>query len=573
MANQSIVRLASRHAFMLSVLPALSLTLGAAAQSASQVIIKSDDGAAPQVMHFTMPDFMELRQPDFIRRDVPIFSEKLVLSDEQTAVVQKLIDDYLQSFKKLTEAHLPKVKAPMTFALGGGKDGEGPAFVMAGPGDEGPEGAIDVDGGDVDGAIDELPDLIGLQGDMPGKMAVGVSVRVGGPDGEAPDDAENAEPGVAISLATPDGEPIPEEMRKKLEEAASKIAAEVKARMEKQAAEGGNAGGDDEPMLPFGGSVNIEEMQKHQQEMEQKAEEFRKAKADLRQSFVNDVQTKLAEPQIEHWPDLERTLRREKTLPKGRLSGERTDLVKVLKGLDLSEPDRRVIAEPLESYETAMDSALRQRNEFIPSAETKINKAMQEGDIDKALSIIDRATALRVAVRSVNEQFTDALSQLMPSEKAQAFRNAVQRASYPLVYRTTFAQKTFTAARKIDGVDPKTLASIAELEKAYGAELGNVNEQIRQALSKTQPLEPRKVIENLKAIKEGQPPADMMLGDSASKDPVRAAFDKRRDLDDRYVKLVRDMLPPDQAEQLPKQASRRNAGPLIIRRGVPDGAK
>jgi hypothetical protein len=81
------------------------------------------------------------------------------------------------------------------------------------------------------------------------------------------------------------------------------------------------------------------------------------------------------------------------------------------------------------------------------------------------------------------------------------------------------------------------------------------------------------MIENLKAIKEGEPPADAMLGDSGSKDPVREAFDRRRELDERYVKLVREMLPPDQAEQLPKQAKQRSAGPLIIRRAVPSGAQ
>ncbi len=585
----STVRLA---ATLLGMAATTAFAVQTFAQS-KQVVVRNDgSGAPPQVMQFSMPNFFDLRQPDFLKRDVPTFADKLLLSPEQTSVVQTMVEQYLESFKKLAREHLPKGEAPMRIALGGdmkglkdlqkavadakgaqaqsdGKDDKSPAVVMLGPGDDPSElGDFDFEG------APELADF--EQGGAGHKMAVGMTVRVGGPAEEGDDEQADAaptgvvplaEPGVSIAINSPDGEEIPEAMRQKLEEAAAKIAQQMKERMEKQAAEGGDAGG---PLGLGNGPINIEDLQKRQEELAAQAESFRKAKNTLRQQFVMDVQTKLAEPQVERWPDLERTLRREKSLPKGRLSGERTDLVKVIKQLDLNEKDRNAVAESLHSYELALDTAIAQRNEFIPACETKVDKAMKDGETDKALSIIDRAASLRVAIRSINEQFTDVISEKLPADKAGAFRNLVLQTSYPSVYRTTNAQKTFAAARKIEGLDSQTLAGLAELEKAYSAELNEVNTQIRNALAKQEPLEPRASIEQLNALKAGDHPMEpMMMGDSNSANPVREAFGKRRDLDDRYIKTVRGMLSPDQVAQLPKVPAKGTAGqPIIIKHAI-----
>ena len=57
-------------------------------------------------------------------------------------------------------------------------------------------------------------------------------------------------------------------------------------------------------------------------------------------------------------------------------------------------------------------------DDFLDGADEKIDKAMQEQNFDRALSLTDRAAAMHVAVRSVNEQFTDIITNLLPAEKA-----------------------------------------------------------------------------------------------------------------------------------------------------------
>ncbi len=72
------------------------------------MVFEDDSGSGPQVLHFSGPDFGQLRKPDFIRRDLPIFREHLVLDGVQHAIVGVLLDVYLDAFKLLVETSLPQ---------------------------------------------------------------------------------------------------------------------------------------------------------------------------------------------------------------------------------------------------------------------------------------------------------------------------------------------------------------------------------------------------------------------------------------------------------------------------------
>ena len=524
---------------------ALSLIAGSAVLAQDhQVITRSDDGSEPQVLHFSMPDFIELREPDFVQRDLPIFVEKLVLSTEQTAVVQRHIEEYLEAFKKLIGEHLPQGDGMMKIALG--PDGqEGPGLMVVAPDQE----------------LGEIGEMVQgeFSDEMPAELGMDVRVRIGGTAPVEPDE-EMPEGGVAVKIGLPEGEELSPEMRKKLEEAAAKIAEEMRAKLEKQLADG------DGGMLPPR-EVSIEDLQKRQADLAAKAESMRAAKTSLRQTFITTLQTTvLTEEQIERWPALERTLRREKNLPKGRLSGERTNLVGLLKDFELTEAERAAIAPHLDAYELAMDNALRQRDEFLPGSQAKIHTALQHGDADKALTLVDRATSLRVAVRSLNEQYGETISLSLPEAKASEFRAQLERTSFPSVYRTTHGQKVFAASRKIEGLQPETLQSILELEKAYEVELRDHNAQLRQTLVRNEPLEPRRRMEQLgRVVLDQEHPGDVFADEDKDPDPIRTAFAKRRELDERYAKLIESMLPPDQAAQLPKRAAAKRAEPVMIR--------
>ncbi|MHC4415757.1 MAG: hypothetical protein ACYS0G_10770 [Planctomycetota bacterium] len=536
----------------------------APAQPGQHQMMVVDDGSGPMVMHFSPPDIRGLRTPDFVRRDLPTFNEKLQLDLPQRVVVRTLLDLYLSDFEAVADEHLPAGSRPGRAA----GDRLGPEVGFAGP-----RGAIVERGGEgqgIDGLVldalkgaDELSDLdIDVEG--PGRIAVTIEATAGGPEGPEPEGAQDIdviaeadpEAEVVISVAGPDDAPLPEALRKQLEEKAKAMADRIKEQMEQNEAEGLDPLAGAEPAFD-----RMEERRRHFEELAERAAKLKRAKAELKQNFISDVQAQLSAEQLELWPGLERTLTRRKTLPRGRLDGERTDLVAVIDGLGLDEAEREAVAERLETYEMALHDALVQRNDFLEDADTNIDKALRDGKSDKALSIVDRATALRVAVRGTNQQFTEAIAQRLSNATARPFRRKVLEASYPRVYRRTSGQQAFEAVRRLDGLDEGVMPAVVELEAAYTAELGAVNERIRRTIEKHQPRETRRSIERMQSMLAG-PEASFDEDD----DPIRTAFRKRRKLDERYMKQLYGMLTPDQVSALPKLPSQRRREPIVIHR-------
>jgi len=560
--------------FTVALLATLTATDGAQARQGRRMVVNETDdggGSGPTMMMFSMPDFFALREPDFAKKDVPTFTEQLLLSEPQTSHFGQMIDAYLAEFEKLCTEMLPQLPGQI-MRLGGPVGGDEGGEIR-------PSGAIVVSpamrampagGGEADGTGDaelELDEMLSeMDTDMLGNRAIGVQVSIGGPgggddDGDG-DGGASQNGGVSVSIAPGQGEDISDEDRKRLQEKAEKIAAQIRKQMEEREAAGEGGPGAGGPMF---GEMDPEMMRQEHEAMELKAEEFRKAKAALRHQFVNDAQVHLAGSQIERWPNIERTLRRHKTLPTGRLSGERTDLVRVLKDMKLGEGEQQAVASLSEAYELAMENALLQRNTNLPEFEKQMDQAIKRGDDDKALTAVERATALRLAVRTVNEQFTDTIAAALPDAGASGFRADVLRRSYPNVYRKTSGQKNFDAAKKIENLDPKTLASIQQLETGYHAEIEGVNAQLKAAIDKHQPDEPRWPIEHMKAMREGTArPEGEVIHFNRGDNPIREAFTKRRELDMRYIKMIREMLTPEQQEQLPKPISKRAGEPIII---------
>lgn len=548
--------LASRHRLYLiaasvCAIGSLAPWHSAAGQSGGrQVMIVNDDGGGPVIRHFSMPDLMDLREPDFTRRDLPIFQEKLVLSEAQTAAMQRQITVYLDAFEQLKKSMLSFPGAePMIVGPMGIMDGaEGPA-----PGEDGGAAIIVGPGGGELPAIslDELDE-------MDGEMGIDIGLRVTADDGG---ESDAGQPTVRVSIQS--SADLPEEVRKKLEEQASAIAAKIMAQIEEQQKQG--EGGDGAPP-PLPGLDDVSKFEERRAQIEEAAKNFRKAKSQLRQEFVAEAQSTLTDEQLNRWPALERALLREKSLPKGRISGERTDLFKIIRPLALDQSHHVAIAPQLDAYDVELDSALRQRNSVLEEVRPKIDQAMASQDFDRALAAIDRAIAARIAVRSINERYIDAIAAQLPEELSAAFRSATLKAGYPQIYRHTYADRVFEAATALEGVDEQTLQRIREFEQVYRLERQEHDARIRRAIDKHQPLEPRRPIEHLRTVGAGEEPGRNVRVINED-DPVREAFARRRELDERYAKMVASLLTPEQVAHLPKPPAPRTPGePIIIRK-------
>ncbi len=108
----------------------VAIPVAALAQSGQHrmMVFEDDSGSGPQVLHFAGGDFGDLRKPDFVRRDLPIFREELDLDGIQHAIVGVLLEAYLDSFKVLVKEAMPQAHfgmPGMDLTFGGGPDGEG----------------------------------------------------------------------------------------------------------------------------------------------------------------------------------------------------------------------------------------------------------------------------------------------------------------------------------------------------------------------------------------------------------------------------------------------------------------
>ena len=561
---------------MLSGLIAIPTAVLAQSGQHRMMVFEDDSGSGPQVLHFAGPDFGQLRKPDFVRRDLPIFREYLRLDGVQHAIVQVLLDAYLDAFKALAEKSMPQDQFAlrgMGMNFGGDPDGEG--------GDDIGSMILDaVHNADADG-LTELE----IEADGSGNVAIAIMARSGeggdmdmdefGADvdlGEESvvvwaetaegEDGEGLSTGVFIAVGGADGMELPDEVREKLEKVAQEMAERLRDRLEEADANGIDLADE------FPAAEAFEDRKARIEEMRKSMENFKRQKAILKQEFLTQVRGQLTAEQYGNWPGFERAFTRVKTLPNGRLDGERTDLLVVAGELNLTEEQREAVAGPLETYELALDEALRQRNDYVDDATTRVDKAIQDRDFDKALSIVDSATRRRVAVRSVNDRSVDAIAEKLPADHAAKFRSDALRRSYPRVYKRTDGQKSFKQARALPGLDEETLAGIAAIEEAYEAELAVLNERIRTTIRRYQPKETRQAIEHIAEMMSGEGDGAIRLGGHDDTDPIHTAFKTRRNLDERYMKQLHATLTPDQVAQLPKLPSERPNRPFLMQRST-----
>ncbi len=563
---------------LLSVLGGLIAMPAAVLAQASHhrmMVFEDDSGSGPQIVHFTGPDFGQVRRPDFVRKDLPIFNDKLELNAVQNAVVSVLLEAYLDAFRTLVTKAMPQdvfALPGLDLAFGGGFGGDGGAGGAQSLGDiareaiANAEGVMDIDihadgsGGNLaiaiiarageGGAFDE-PDFDAGCGDQ--------SVQVwaeagGGADGEG----DGPVSGVYIALGGPEGVELPAEVREKLEKAAQAMAERLMQRLEEAEAQGIEL----VPEAP--GPEAVEQQRQRIDEMRTAMKRFVRQKAALKEDFLVQVRAQLSAEQFGNWPSFERAVTRIKTLPEGRLDGERTDLLLVADGLNLTEQQRDDVIELLETYEIELDEALRERNEYVQTVSSKLDEAIQQRDFRKALSLVDAATRRRVAVRGVNERHTDVLAAQLGEETGGTFKREALRRSYPRVYRRTVGQRSFERARELADLDAETQAGIAEIEAAYAVERAASNERLRETIRRHQPKETRKAIERIEAMMSGDE-VSMDIGQEHD-DPIHKAFTKRSNLDERFIKQLHGMLTPEQIEKLPRLPSEAKHGPFFIRR-------
>jgi hypothetical protein len=282
----------------------------------------------------------------------------------------------------------------------------------------------------------------------------------------------------------------------------------------------------------------------------------------LGRKFVTDVQLVLSEEQLETWPSFERLMRRMKTMRLGELSGERTDLFIVLRDAQVDTTAYAELPDLLEGYAYDLDRALVARNQHLDSAQDEMRQAMSDQDMKKAESIVSKESRLRVAVRGVNERYTDVIgSAITDVETAEAFRAEARRRSFPRVFRPTTMMRAFEAAREIEALDEEILASIVALEESYLLNLGSTNESLVRTIRSAEPERSVERIRRMAArFADGGGWGGRGRDRGEDEDPIIESYRQRDELDYRYWQQLTGLLMPEQVATLPEVKKPRERG-------------
>ena len=414
-----------------------------------------------------------MMRPDFYRRDLQLFVERLELDSDQATIIEAILNDYESSFELTLEEYREE-------------------FDRLRFGDEAPE-------------IREEREAIGNE--MREMFTSFRQMRENG------------------------GDIDPDQMRTMRERGR-----ELRDRMRELT-----------PDLPEG-----DDLVAMFDEIERIAGRWRQDRRQLRDTFGGDIELLLDDVQLEAYPEAMRFIRRDRLVENGEISGESVDLF-VLAG-ETAIASEATVLDLLSQYSLELDAALQQRERFLEDNQLTTIRAFMTNEFDAALRAAEREAALRVAVRSVNDQFSDlihaTLSETDDAARADAFGEAYRMRAYRRIYTPTIMQRSFAIAAEFDDLADATRDLMEQMNASYEAELQQLNGELLMLTRMTEPNRSRERLErrmNNEARGRGED----------RDDPLRDAYDRRTELDRRYRAELESGLTEEQIEQLPRMRERR----------------
>lgn len=291
---------------------------------------------------------------------------------------------------------------------------------------------------------------------------------------------------------------------------------------------------------------------------------FRARREAMEKSFFTDVQAILTPEQQAQWPRVERVRRREHTVQRGLMSGERVDVIQVVEQQKLPQDVRASLTPTLEQYELDLDKALIERNKAYDDAMTRIGELFQNGDPEAARAemqkIMDASRSASIRVRDLNRRYARQVQGMLPEAARWEFERAVRQASFPQVYRETRASRQLAAAKGFSDLDDAQRQGIQALSEAYARDLGQINDQLAQA---TERMEETITADRIFRARMG----------GMEDGPAAELWQKRRDLDRTTGESLRKLLRPEQIERLPRQNPDEDEGPGRRFRGGDGGGE
>lgn len=288
---------------------------------------------------------------------------------------------------------------------------------------------------------------------------------------------------------------------------------------------------------------------------------FRTKRQAMETAFFSDVKATLTPEQQNVWPTVERTRRRETTMNRGLMSGERADLVKIVDGLKLSADAHKPTEQILDQYQIDLDRELILRNE----QQEKMQGNMRDlftggGDQTKLQKMIEDGRAAAVKVRDVNKRYARQIEAVLPDDATKAkFSEEVRRESFPNIYRgQSYASRVAESAGSIEGVSAEQKASITDIKERYTRDLAALNQKMETEYEKREST--ITAAELMGRMGGGGGGGQRGGGGMIDSEELNTLRDQRRDLETSTVEKIQALLNEEQKAKLPQRGNGGGGG-------------
>lgn len=300
-----------------------------------------------------------------------------------------------------------------------------------------------------------------------------------------------------------------------------------------------------------------------------------KEKADA--AFISDYKALATNDQLARWDKVEMYRRRGKSMrgfgPLG-VTGERLDLISVVQAMSLPGPVRAKADDVLDAWERDVDVKLTQRADAQKKQREAMREATKAGDFSGMMKFEAQNAEMGIALRDLNKAYAQRLIAVVPDEYASKLDLQIRKATYPQIYRERYAGKALSAAMAANDLTAPQSKQVAALQASYATDSDRLCKRAEElALKAEDEMRQKQLTENQAGAADG---GGMMIERSFSTsadeaDPQQEQSRKdRRDLEDRTVASLHNILTTAQIEKLPARPGASADNPnAIIRDGGP----
>lgn len=296
--------------------------------------------------------------------------------------------------------------------------------------------------------------------------------------------------------------------------------------------------------------------------------QFSAKRAELRAAVVDGTKAVLTPEQAARWDAFERFVRRERAMSNGALSGESTNLIFIVDEAALPQESVDSLRSTLDAYELDLDQKLRDRDTYLADSETRLMKALVDGNNSAAEQVVKRQVELRRNVRDCNENFRTQIVSALPADQGARFNAAVNEASYRRIYQPSGTQRAIEAALEMN-LEESTRALVQELQASYLTAIGAANDRIAVRTRSTEPDEQVTQATQFFAMIDGTAnPTEMFtrnrggrgFGPGSNDEELGKLYDAKTEINDSYRERLEGLLTPEQVEELPARGGRGGRG-------------